>query len=88
MPPNINGFLICDNVTCGVTKAHRKWRAILGYEGQKYDLGLYQNWKDAKIAYANKKQECWEDLSNKSNISEELKEILLQYDFSWHWLWK
>ena len=88
LPPNINGFLVCDNVTCGVTKAHKKWRAILGYEGQKYDLGLYQNWKDAKIAYANKKKECWEDLLNKSDISEELKEILLQYDFSWYWLWK
>ena len=88
IPHNINGFLAGDSVTCGVSKTRKKWRANLSYEGQKYDLGLFENWKDAKIAYANKKQECWEDLLRKSIISKELKEILLQYDFSWHWLWK
>lgn len=88
IPHNINGFLAGDGVTCGVSRVFKGWKANLSYEGQKYNLGIFKDWKDAKIAYSNKKQECWEDLLNKSDISEELKEILLQYDFSWYWLWR
>lgn len=90
IPPYINGFLSTDRPSVGVypfidEDCITKYKAKIGSNYKEYDLGIYNSFKEAKIAYAKKKKELWINLLNeyKEDLGEELYNLCLQYDFSW-----
>lgn len=90
IPSYINGFLSTDRPSVGVypfidEDCTTKYKAKIGSNYKNYDLGIYDSFKEAKIAYSKKKKELWINLLNKykEDLGEELYNLCLQYDFSW-----
>lgn len=82
IPKILNIVLAGDNLKCGVYYKKNKF---------KIDYGLvkyFNTFKEAKLEYAKNKKILWEIEIAKYTISEEIKKILLQYDFSWSWIWE
>ena len=63
-----------------------KYFSNITRNSKRITLGTFNTFKEAKEVYAKKKQEFWIEEINKYNLPNDLKEILLQYDFSWSWL--
>ena len=82
IPDKINLFLVGDKYSGGVENRKGRFRAIC--KG-KY-LGTFNSFSEAKQVYAEEKYKIWVDLINKYLIPNNLKEILLKYDFNWSWI--
>lgn len=82
IPEELNCFLAGDNLNTGIEQRNNKFRAVCN---RKY-LGTYNTFQEAKQIYAKEKYTIWKELINKYNLPNDLKEILLKYDFSWYWL--
>ena len=87
IPMELNSYLAGDNKKTGIylTKS-RKYQSKIRKNNISYTLGTFDTFKEAKEVYAKKKQEFWLEEINKYNLPNDLKEILLKYDFSWYWL--
>lgn len=82
IPKELNISLAGEGVKCGVYRYNNKY---------KIDCGLvkyYKNFKEAKEEYAKIKYLLWKIELEKYKLSDYIKDILLQYDFSWKWLWE
>lgn len=80
IPSELNRFLKGDNCNCGIFIKNKNFITKF--------FNKFNSFKEAKIFYAKKKYEHWEELINKYNLPNDLKEILLKYDFSWSWIWE
>lgn len=87
VPEEINNFLFADNINTGVnlTKNGQKFETQIFKNKEKIYLGTFNTFKEAKNKYAEEKYKIWVELLNQFELPKELKEILLQYDFSWYW---
>lgn len=86
IPADLNGFLAGDCLKCGVEKRSGNFRSRIIKNKQFYSLGTYSTFEKAKEVYAKEKYKCWIEEINKFELPNDLKEILLKYDFSWNWL--
>ena len=97
IPGELNTFLAGDTLLTGITPLFKNrdninqnldicYQSILINNNIKYNLGTFNTFKEAKQVYAKKKYEIWKEEIDKFKLSNDLKEILLQYDFSWSWL--
>ena len=87
IPAGLNSYLAGDNKKTGVylTKS-KKYQAKVRKNNKSYVLGTYSTFEEAKQIYAKEKYKCWLKEIEKYTLSQELKDILLKYDFSWSWL--
>lgn len=91
IPYFLNAWLLGDSPKAGVflNSKNRFYCDIQVNEKRKYS-GICQSFKEAKTYYVNEKYNEWKRLieTSKILIPKDIKEILLQYDFSWYWLWE
>lgn len=86
IPSELNCFLAGDNLGCGVfLKSNNKYQVEIKYNKKLEYLGVFNNFKEAKQIYSNKKYEFWIQEIEKFDLPNNLREILLKYDFSWYW---
>lgn len=91
IPMELNCWLAGDCLTCGIYLRNNKYRVTIfnsKIKDTKINLGTFNTFKEAKLAYAKKKYEFWLEEINKYDLPNNLKEILLKYDFSWSWIWE
>ena len=81
-------FLAGDNCKVGVNIYRSRYFSKLSNNKRYFNLGTFDTFKEAKLAYAKKKYEIWIEEINKYKIPNYLKETLLKYDFSWSWIWE
>lgn len=92
IPSELNCYLICDSPYSSIrifkNKNNYSYQAmIVLLEGEKKRIyKSFSTFKEAKIYYAQEKYKDWIKLINKFELPNNLREILLQYDFSWSWL--
>lgn len=84
IPHELNGFLAGDSPTSGVYKKGNKYYSILSHKGKRQFLGNFNRFSEAKDVYIKYKYEIWCELINNLNITDKLKDILLQYNFRWN----
>ena len=65
----------------GVQNRNNRFSAKLCYKGIHYSLGTFDTFEKAKSIYNKQKQLLFIEEINKSDISEDLKNILKQYKF-------
>lgn len=94
IPEDLNYYFLGDCVKCGIKyrkgivlkeSKHYESRVFFG----KKRIGKHFNtFKEAKNFYSSiKKEDLIQRLQN-FKLPNDLKEILLQYDFSWSWIWE
>lgn len=88
IPVDLNCFLAGDNCKVGVNIYRSRYFSKLSNNKRYFNLGTFDTFKEAKLAYAKKKYEIWIEEINKYKIPNYLKETLLKYDFSWSWIWE
>lgn len=87
IPFILNLFLSGDGIKMGVfLRNNGKYFSNITRNSKRITLGTFDTFKEAKEVYAKKKQEFWIEEVNKFDLPNNLREILLQYDFSWSWL--
>ena len=97
VPSSLNTFLAGDTLLTGITPLFKNrdninqnldiyYKASIFRKNKQIYLGIFDTFLEAKLAYAKKKYEFWLEEINKFKLPNDLKEILLQYDFSWSWL--
>lgn len=84
IPSELNNFIIGDSPNSGVYKKEDKFWSQITYKNKKQFLGNFNRFSEAKDVYIKYKYEIWCELVNNSNISNKLKDILLQYNFKWN----
>ena len=88
IPQELNRFLVKDSVKCGVYIKGKKFKINNSY---KYIFGTettFSSFKEAKQVFAKFKYILWKENINKYKLPNNIKEILLRYDFSWSWIWE
>ena len=86
IPADLNGFIAGDCLECGINKYKLKDDTYNFYPRFKTKhLGTFSIFKEAKEIYAKEKYFYWCHLINNYIIPNNLREILLKYDFSWYW---
>ena len=89
IPADSNCFLAGDNLNCGISFYKHKNNNIVYYSRfKKIFLGTFNSFKEAKKVYAKEKFKFWNEEINRFDLPNDLREILLKYDFSWSWLLK
>lgn len=83
IPGILNGF-ITDGPNTGVFLKRYKYEVSI----HKEYVGSFDTFKEAKLVYANLKYKYWKIEIDKCHLPNDIKEILLQYDFSWSWIWE
>lgn len=83
IPSELNNFIIGDSPNSGVYKKGDKFWSQITYKNKKQFLGNFNRFSEAKDVYIKYKYEIWCELINNSNVSDKLKNILLQYNFKW-----
>lgn len=84
VPEELNCWLASDGPKSGVTKRNTKYRAKINNK----TIKSFDSFSDAKRAYSEQKYKQWIELINKYKLPNNIKEILLKYDFSWSWIWE
>lgn len=84
IPMELNGFLAGDSPISGVYKKGNKFYTQISLNYKKEKLGSFDTFEEAKQIYANAKYKQWIELIDMYNLTKELKEILLKYDFNWN----
>ena len=82
IPSGLNAYLAGDNLKSGVQERNGKFRVRIHIH-KEVNLGTYSTFCEAKQIYAKEKYKCWLEEIEKYTLSQELKDILLKYDFSW-----
>ena len=86
IPEELNVFLTGDTKNCGLNFINNKYYPNIQFNKERKYLGVFSSFKEAKQVYAEEKYKIWVDLINKYLIPNNLKEILLKYDFNWSWI--
>lgn len=80
IPIELNGFLGGDNLKSGITKNIKNFQSK--YNG--IYLGSFNTFEEAKQVYAKEKSKDWIKLINKFDLPNDLRKILLKYNFKWN----
>ena len=85
IPAALNGFLAGDYLECGV-QIYKKDNKIINYYSRfcSKSLGTYSTFEEAKQVYAKEKYKQWAEEINKFDLPNDLREILLKYNFNWN----
>lgn len=83
IPMELNRFLAGDNLNSGVYNRNCKFKVQIQYNKKLHHLGTYSTFEKAKEVYAKEKKKYWFEEVNKFNLPNDLREILLKYDFNW-----
>ena len=90
LPPYLNGFLSNDKPNVGVypfidEDCNTKYESRIGNNYNILNLGIFDSFKEAKLAYAKEKYKIWVELLDtyKENLGDYLYNLCLQYDFGW-----
>lgn len=86
IPEEINYFFCdCDSINCGIQKRKDtgKYQARFTFDKKEFNLGCYEFFEDAKLAYLDKKVECFGKLLSKYKelIPIRIANILVNFDF-------
>lgn len=81
IPRHLNYFIAKSSEMTGVQNRNNRFSAKLYYKGIHYSLGTFDTFEKAKNIYNKQKQLLFIEEINKSDISEDLKNILKQYKF-------
>ena len=80
----LNGFIAGDCLECGISIYERKDGGINYYSRFKSKvLGTFSSFEEAKLIYAKEKYKQWKIEIDKFKIPNDLKNILLKYNFNW-----
>lgn len=90
IPGDINGFLAGDSLFCGISFkiTTQKIGFYLDFGRDIYDIPKqrwYEDFYEAKKIYSDCKYKRWKFLVLNSELSDEKKNLLLQYDFTHFW---
>lgn len=90
LPRELNGFLSGDSIIANINLYnHNNNIYIAQYKYKKEKFVLYGNsFKELKDNISRQKYLNWKNQIDKEKIPNDIKEILLQYDFSWSWIWE
>lgn len=90
IPYSLNSWLVGEKPKSGVNciKDNFKFYSEISINKVRYRIPQTNSFKEAKEFYANKKYEQWIKLIKEQNLPNYMERLLLQYDFSWSWVWK
>jgi hypothetical protein len=85
IPSELNQFLKSDSKEIGIGKKKDGYFFTLSLNKGEIFIrkSKFKTFEEAKLFYAEEKYNYWKELINKYNLPNNIKEILLQYDFSW-----
>ena len=85
IPSELNQFLKSDSKEAGINKKKDGYFFTLSLNNGEIFIrkSKFKTFKEAKISYAEEKYKYWKFLISKYKLPNNIKEILLKYDFSW-----
>ena len=92
IPEELNCWFIGDCVKAGIQyrNSNKKFYSEIGSKGTRTWLPPTFSFNESKLNYSFKKKSLLKNLlENEYNyIPNDIKEIILKYDFSWKWVWE